>query len=201
MLGPVFAQSDFQQALMNLTPQGRVWPRDPDSTQYAFWNAMAGTWKRNSDSAIGLLNDSPPFSLDQMLPDWESTLALPDDCAPAGQSTQQRVAAVIAKLSALGGQSVAYFIALAEAMGYPNVTITQYAPARCGRTTCGEPCAGLVGWFFLWVLNAPTLPVTYAACGIAHCGDPLYSLQGTELECTIERYAPAHTVVLFSGHA
>lgn len=186
---------------MNLLPRGRVWPRDPDSTQFAFWNAMAGTWKRNSDAAIGLLNDSPAFSLNQMLPDWEATLGLPDDCAPAGQSIQQRVQAVVAKFTAMGGQSAAYFIALAEAMGYPGVTITQYAPARAGRSHCGDPCGGLVGWFFVWTVNAPTLAVIYAACGIAHCGDPLYGLQANELECTIEKYAPAHTVVLFSGHA
>ena len=201
MPGPQFSQSDFQQALLNLLPRGFVWPRDPDSVQYNFWNAMAGTWYRNSVAAVNLLNDSPPFSLNQMLPDWEMTLGLPDDCAPANQSIQQRVQAVIAKFSSNGGQSVNYFISLAEAMGYTDVTITENAPARCGITTCGEPCAGSEGWYFLWELNAPNIPVIYAACGISHCGDPLYSLQASELECTIERYAPAHTVVLFSGHA
>lgn len=200
MPGTVYQQQDFATALQNLLPRGKVWPRDPDATMTAFWAAMAGTWKRLSDAALGIANDSPPFQLNQMLPEWEYTLGLPDDCAPANQSVQQRVAAVVAKFSAGGGQSVQYFINLATAMGYTGCTITQNAPARFGRTRFGSPYGG-PGWFFLWTLNAPNIPVIHAEFGVSHFGDPYYSLQGNELECTIERYAPAHTVVLFSGHA
>lgn len=201
MLGPVYQQSDFAKALLNLLPRGRVWPRDADSVMSAFWMAMAGTPKRNSDAALGLLNDSPPFSLAQMLPEWEATLGLPDLCAPANQSVQQRVQAVIAKLSATGGQTTAYFLSIAAALGYEGVTITEDAPGRCGITTCGEPCNGLVGWYFVWTVNAPSLAVIFAQCGLAHCGDPLYGLQDNELECTLNHYTPAHTLVLYTGHA
>lgn len=199
MPGQIYSQQDFTNALLNLLPRGRVWPRDPDSTMFAFWEAMAGTWKRNSDAAIGLANDSPPFSLNQMLPEWELTLDLPDDCAPAGQTIQQRVNAVVTKFAASGGQSAAYFIALAEALGYANVTITQYAPFRVDRSTVETPLYD-EGWFFVWTLNAPDLPVVYFTVDITTVESPLYSLQGDELECTIEKYKPAHTIVLFSGH-
>lgn len=46
----------------------------------------------------------------------------------------QRQRAVVAKLFGIGGQSAAYFIRVAKALGY-DITVTQYRQA----------CAGIVG--------------------------------------------------------
>lgn len=200
MPGSIFSSADFLAALQALLPRGKAWPRDPDAVQTEVADALSPTYARQSAASNGLLLDSPPFQLDQMLPEWEATLGLPDPCAGEAQSHAQRVSQVLAKLSGPGGQSVAYFIQLAALLGYANCTITTYAPFRCGRSDCGDPLGG-VGWFFVWLLNAPDLPVTYFQCGQSTCGDPLYALGGDELRCTINRYAPAHTVVLYSGNA
>lgn len=200
MVGPVFTATDFATAFQKLLPRGKAWPRDPDAVQTQFWMAMAPTYQRQTAAALALLLDSPAFQLNQMLPEWEAALGLPDICAGPNPSLEQRVAQVVAKFTLQGGQSVAYFIALAAKIGYPGVTITQYAPARAGRSHCGDPLCG-PPWAHTWLVTAPTIPVFYAACGISRCGDPLYDLGANELECTINRYAPAHTIALYAGHA
>lgn len=200
MLAPFFSNSDFLAAFQKLLPRGYAWPRDSDAVMTKFWSSMAPVYARQSQDSSNLLLDSPVFQLNQMLPEWEQTLGLPDPCAGASPSLAQRVAQVVAKLSIPGGQSVQYFIDLAETLGYPGVTITEYSPAAAGRARCGDPCGG-APWAHVWLVTAPTLPVFYAECGISRCGDPLYDLVGDELKCTINRYAPAHTIVLYAGHA
>lgn len=195
-----FSVQQIQSALQNLLPQGRVWPRDPDSVQADFWQSIAGSFKRVCDAAGFLLVDAFPSTTEFLLPEWEETLGLPDPCVVGPQTIAQRVAAVVAKFTDSGGQSAAYFIALSAALGYPGVTVINHAPFRTGHSRCGDP-VGSEDWIFVWTLNAPTVPVSYFRCGTAHCGDPLYSLGGPELRCTTERYAPAHTKVLFSDHA
>ena len=124
---------------------------------------------------------------------------MPDNCVTAVQSFSQRVAAVRAKLTAIGGQSAAYFIQLAAALGYPDAVVTNYAPFRAGRSHCGSTL-GLSEWFFYWTIYIPSLAVTYFECGLSACGDPLWTIAGNTLECTIKKYAPAHTVVAVTGN-
>jgi uncharacterized protein YmfQ (DUF2313 family) len=199
MIGTIFNADQFKSAIKKLLPRGRVWSRDIDTVQDQVYSALAPTYERQTAAAIGLLNDSPPFSLDQMLPEWEAALGLPDPCVTTAQSHSQRVAQVISKLSYSGGQTVAYFVGLAEAVGYPDVSIQQYAPFRVGRSAMGSPL-GTSDWAFAWTVNAPSLPVIYFSMGISAMGDGLYSLGGKELQCTINRYAPAHTLVTYANH-
>ncbi len=198
MAAPIYTVEDIQSALQALLPRGRVWPRDPDTVQADFWKAVAGTYKRNSDAAAALLTDVFPGTTEFLLPEWEETLGLPDPCVVSAQTIAQRVAAVVAKLAHSGGQSIEYFVTLANILGYPDSTITQYAPFRAGRSHCGDRLGG-EDWFFVWTFDSPDLPVTYFRAGASTAGDPLYSLGGPELRCAIQRFAPAHTNVLFSG--
>lgn len=200
MLAPNFSQADFTAAFQKLLPRGLVWPRDPDAVQTEFWSAMAPTYVRNSVAAAGLLQESPAFNLNQLLPEWEATLGLPDPCAGESQSLAQRVAQVVARFANTGGQSIQYFLDLAESLGYVDVVITEYKPARAGHSRCGDPDCG-EPWAFVWLVTA-ALSVSYARCGISRCGDPLYSINGADvLECNINRYKPAHTYVLFGDAA
>lgn len=147
--------------------------------------------------AASLLLEADPRSTSEMLPDWERVLALPDACVAATgevQTVAQRRAAVVARLTMQGGQSKAYFIALAETLGY-EITITEYHPHTTEHDSespiTDEP------WRFVWQANAPLNTLRDktseddSEMATAVWGNAL-------LECVISRFKPAHTHVIFS---
>ena len=77
--------------------------------------AEAGVFDIVADHAEGVRNAPFPDAGNDYLYRWEELLAI---TPPAGANTQQRTDAVLAKLNALGGLSIAYFTAIAESAGY-----------------------------------------------------------------------------------
>lgn len=130
------------------------------------------------------------------LVDWERVLALPDPClAGTQQSTQQRVQAVVSKLRAQGGQSKAFFIALAKSLGY-DITITTFRPARAGEARADDPVYG-GDWDYTWRVNAPEETVTYASAGVTSADDPVAYWGNKQLECRLSQVKPAESILLF----
>lgn len=128
--------------------------------------------------------------------DWERVLALPDPCLTGiPQSVGQRVQAVVSKLSGRGGQSKAFFIALAKTLGY-DITITTFRPACAGIARAGDPIYG-GDWAFTWRVNAPTTTVSHAVAGITGAGDPLAAWGNESLECRLSQMKPAESILLF----
>ena len=107
----------------------------------------------------------------------------------------QRRAQVVARLVALGGQSVPYFIAVALALLYP-ITITEFEPSRFGRRF-GSRFGG-DAWAHTWQVNAPTFTITRFRFGTSAFGEPFAVWDNTVLLCEMKRLAPAHTVLLFN---
>jgi uncharacterized protein YmfQ (DUF2313 family) len=199
MVGPVgaptYTATDFANEFVALLPVGPMWPRDPDAPMVQFINALTPTYERICARDANLLVDAFPVSPVELLPEWEATLGLPDPCLGEAPTLEQRQQQVAARFIANGGQSQAYFISLASALGY-TITITQFAPFRLGQPL-GQPLYG-VAWAHAWQVNAPTFVIEYFALGHNQCGDPFASWGSTVLQCEIERLAPAHTVVLFA---
>lgn len=132
----------------------------------------------------------------EALADWERVLALPDPCLiGVPQSVGQRVQAVISKMQGRGGQSKAFFIALAKSLGY-DITITTFRPARAGQARAGDPLYG-GDWAFTWRVNAPAVTVNYARAGISGAGDPLAAWGNKSLECRLSQMKPAESILLF----
>lgn len=129
------------------------------------------------------------------LADWERVLGLPDACAGGYTQTQtERITAALAKIRQRGGQSRAYFISLAQALGY-DIAIEEPAVY-----TCGSPCDQPIHdepWHFAWTVRGPEVTVREFAC-LSGCADPLASWGNRMLECVINRLKPAHTHVLFA---
>jgi len=194
MPAPNYIAADYLRALQGLLPRGRVWPRDPDATQTAVLSGFTPVFERLTARANNLLIDAFPGSTYELLPEWEATLGLPDPCAGEAPTTQQRVAQVVARLTATGGQSIAYFKAVALALGY-EVTITQYSPSHFGRPF-GLPFGG-TAWAFTWQVNAPTFTINWLQFG-GSFGTPFASWGNNVLQCELLRIAPAHTTLLFS---
>ena len=194
MLAPELTAADFLAALQSLLPRGRVWPRDSAAVQTKTLAGCAPTYARLTDRANNLITDSFPASTYELLPEWEASLGLPDPCAGEAPTVQQRRAQVISRLTATGGQSIAYFTAVAAALGYA-ITITQFVPSRFGRAF-GRSFGG-VAWAFAWQVNAPTFTVSSLQFG-GSFGSPFATWGNNVLQCELETYAPAHTTVLFS---
>jgi uncharacterized protein YmfQ (DUF2313 family) len=142
-----------------------------------------------------LLVDAFPGTTYELLPEWELTLGLPDPCAGEAPSVQVRRQQVAARLSSAGGQSAAYYIGFAQRLGY-GITVTNYAPFRCGQSTAGQQL-GNQDWFFTWSINAVLNTVVRFAAGQSAAGDPLASWGNQVLECEMSAAAPAHTILQF----
>lgn len=191
MPAPTFSALDYLWQFQRLLPRGRVWHRGWGMIQDAHILTLMPTWSRLSARANDLLVDAFPCTTTDLLPEWEATLGLPDPCTGPLDTIQERVAAVCTKFSARGGQSVAYFIAVAESLGYENVTIDEFPPTS---PTVDGPV-------HQWRVNIYTDTTTiWFRAGVSTAGDPLARWGSNILECTLETLKPAHTTILFAYH-
>lgn len=192
----LYCAADYLAAFQSLLPRGRAWPRAPDATMTAVASGLTQVYARSNARANDLIAEIFPTTTYQMLPEWESTLGLPDPCAGSSPTLQQRRAQVLARLCGIGGQSVAYLTAFARSLGYV-ITITQYAAARVGHTRVGQPLIG-PGWETTWTVNAPNNTYTASRVGTSTVGEPLVSWGNDVLQCEMRKIAPAHTTLLFN---
>lgn len=188
---------DFLRYVQSLLPPGPAWSRDDDtaltSVATSIANALAGQHQRTLQLSE---QESDPRTTVALLPEWERAFGLPDPCTPLNATLEQRRAALLAKMTATGGQSIPYYVSVAAALGFP-VTITEFRPFRVGRDRCGAGING-PGWGFTWQVNAPSVSSSYFRVGRSVMGEPLRAWGNAQLECVIRRIAPAHTQVLFS---
>ena len=195
MLAPTLLAADFLRAFQALLPRGLVWPRDPDAVQTRALAALMPTYERQAARAANLLVDSFPATTIELLPEWESTLGLPDPCAGVAPTIAQRRAQVTARFAGRGGQSVDYFITFAANLGFP-IAITEFTPYRCGMPL-GRPMNG-EAWAFAWQVNAASVNVHRFTLGTDACGEPFATFGNAVLECELRRVAPAHATLIFS---
>lgn len=150
--------------------------------------------QRNADL---ILDEIDPRTARVTLADWERVLGLPDSCVVgAVQSVEQRQASIMAKWTMRGGQSRKFFIALAEKLGYPGATITEYQPATC-NSTCNDALYS-EGDRSVWTINLPSAGGIYYANCNSDCNAALASWGDAAVECAISKYRPADTVVKFA---
>ena len=98
------------------------------------------------------MDESDPRTADELLADWERVL--PDDCmVTLALSKTDRRAIAAQRPTEQGGQSRAYFIALAEQLGQPGCTITEFAPANC-NSNCNSALYSEADRF-VWRMNIP----------------------------------------------
>ena len=181
--------------LKALLPTGAVWPREPDAALSRILGGPATTFARIYARAQALIVDAFPATTLELLPEWERTLGLPDPCAGAAPTIQQRRAQVVARFAGRGGQSVPYFVAYAANLGY-SITITEFAPFRFGMRF-GLPMAG-EEWSHVWRVNAPLDTIISFRFGQGRFGERFRTWGNEVLECQLEEIKPAHTILLFS---
>jgi uncharacterized protein YmfQ (DUF2313 family) len=191
-----FRAADFLAALQALLPQGAAWPRDPDAVLTQTLDAMADRLAAVQARIVTVLEaESFPPATAELLADWERAFGLPDICAAPEDGTSARRAALVARIIEQGGQSRAYFIAYAAALGFA-VTITEFTPARIGEAAIGTPIYD-DRWAHAWRVNAPATTVIESRIGLSSIGDPLREWGNDRLECALGHVKPAHTHLLF----
>jgi uncharacterized protein YmfQ (DUF2313 family) len=188
---------DYAQVLSDLLPRGWAWPRDPDTVLMRTFAGLAVEFARLHRRDCDLLSEAYPGTAIETLSDWERICGLPDPCVqPPITSLQQRRAAVLFKLAARGGQSRAYFIAVAFSFGF-IIHITEFFPFRAGRSRAGEPCNN-VDWQFTWKITSAQYRVWSFLAGASTAGEPLRQWGNKMLECLLDPLKPAHTILQFA---
>ena len=187
---------DYLSQLQALLPSGAAWTREADAVLTQLLHAQAEELARVDGRAEDLLRESDPRTTSELLPDWERVAGLPDTCVPAAQTLQERRDALVTKLTNPGGQSHAFFIALAARLGY-TVTITEFPPFEVGLSGAGDEVGSDDQWRFVWRVNGPETTVRVFRAGSGRAGEPLRKWGNELLECVLNRYKPAHTNLLF----
>jgi len=187
---------DFRAGVQGLLPRGRAWTRRAGATLTDLCAAVGDCLYAFHALCVLLLEvESDPAQAEQLLPDWETDYGLPDSCSPANATVPQRRAALLAKISASpGGQSAAYFVAVAAALGVP-ITITTWDVFQFGKPF-GSPLL-TTAWRFAWQVNAPSISVRRFTFGQSRFGEAFWAINGTECECRLRKLAPGHGVLWF----
>lgn len=190
------AESYLSQ-LQALLPSGHAWQRAPEATLTRLLAAWADEFARVDARAEQLLDEMDPRTTLELLPDWERIAGLPDSCS-AGIATTlaERRAALGDRLTAEGGASKPYFQGIAERLGY-QVEIERFSPFICGLSRCGDPLNGAASVRHYWRVRVIGPRATLFRTGASQVGDRLGKItRATDLECLLNRLAPAHTTVI-----
>lgn len=189
--------ADYLSQQQALLPQGPAWPREPDALLTRLLDGFAEEFARADGRAGQLIDESDPRTTYELLADWERVAGLPGECAllvGLDLTVAQRQSALVAKLTERGGQSRAYFIALAARLGF-EITITEYHEWSV-EDDVEAPLSG-ADWNFAWQVDAPLSTVIDMT--VESDVEMPFAVWGNALlECALSKDKPAHTVVLFA---
>ncbi len=190
----LYSDQDYLEALQNLLPQGAAWPRDPDSVMTATLQGFADSQSTTQGREANLLIDAFPSTTVELITEWEQSLG-PDPCLGLAPTLQQRQLSIVARLIGGGGQNIAYLESVAAALGFPGVTISEYAAYRCGMDF-GLPMYS-EAWAYALLIQNFVFPIQYFKFGANTCGEP-FAVWGTSvLICELRRLMPGHMILLF----
>jgi uncharacterized protein YmfQ (DUF2313 family) len=105
---------------------------------------------------------------------------------------------VLWRLVGVAGQTPEWFRKLAVQHGYTNAAVIEYRAPRFGRPSFGRDCFGTWAQQFFWELHLGERLVGGARFGITHFGERFGGNPNNAIECLVQRWMPAHTVVDFS---
>ena len=176
MSAPPYSSDDYLAALQALLPRGAAWSRDADATLTKVLRGLGANFADTTARANNLLVVAFPATVDDLLPEWNETLGLPGLTGYTGSDLPTQQAQVVAALTATGGQSAAYFVSLAGALGIP-IQINGYRPYRVNDHV-NDPIYG-APWAHAWRVTVLTAD------------------DDSALVALFNLYKPAHTTVLF----
>jgi uncharacterized protein YmfQ (DUF2313 family) len=193
---PEHTAEDYLGQFQRLLPRGRVWHRGWGWMQDADLLALMPTWARLQGRLNDLIAEIFPCSTVELIPEWEATLGLPDCTGPL-PTIQQRTAAICGKFVARGGSTIEYFIHLAASLGY-QIEIETYKPFYASQGYAGYPCYD-DQWAYAWrVTVLGSTMIVWFRASESTAQEPLATWISGLLQCTIEKYKPANTVIIWA---
>lgn len=190
-----YSSADYAMRWLMHLPPGKAYPRDTDTMLYKVGLAIGDAFAALHASSLNLSEvEADPAQTMELLSDWMRDYGLPDPCTPDPATLQQQHSALLAWIGERGGQSIAYFVRVAAALGYA-ITITECRAWRVGMRV-GQPLKG-PPWDYAWQVNGPLFTLVPWRVG-QPVGEPLVSWTNTPLQCSLRRLAPAQTIVLFN---
>lgn len=192
------SQDQVLRGILADLPPGWAFPKGESSTFGRLLSPLTGELSALEASMEALLEEADPRSTVLVLAEWERAFGLPDPCMPLNPTLEQRRRALLVRLAEQGGQSRAYFIGLAGALGYA-ITIEEPRPFRFGAGRFGQPMYG-EAWAHAWRVLAPDVAATPFRFGRSAFGERLRTWGNDQLECVLRRASPAHSVLLFGAY-
>lgn len=192
----------YLEMFLGLLPPGQAWTRERYSVLARLLGVFASEFDRVDGRAAALIDESDPRATREMLSDWEVVAGLPDACSGLAGTATERRAALTLKITGIGGQSRAYFQAIADRLGY-DVQIREYRPFICGLSRCAaDPLNGGHEVRHTWTVTVYGPRVTRFRVGQSRCAEKLLSIVAAQdLECVLRRLKPAHTHLVFAYDA
>jgi uncharacterized protein YmfQ (DUF2313 family) len=189
--------TDYLRQLQALLPIGPAWPKDDDALLTRLLAGLSNEIARVDGRAWQIVEEADPRTVAELFSNWERVAGLPDACAVAFGGTQtvaQRRAAVVGRLTTMGGQSPGYYMALAASIGYV-ISITEFR----AHTVEDDVNYALYdsAWNFAWQVNVALNTINEITVDMT-VEEPLAIWGNALLECVINRLKPAHTTTLYS---
>jgi len=175
---------DYNGLFRRLLPRGVIWAAQRGTRFARVLLGLAAAPAREHNRALDVIDfEMLPSTATETLEAWERNLGLPDPCAPIPTTISERQAIAAARYVASGGQTAAYYIEVAAALGFTIiVNETPYEAFRVGRNTVGQPLGRQEAIFYVQI----QAPAAMTADERAH------------LECLFGRIKPAHIVFEYS---
>lgn len=184
-----------QQEMLALSPPG--YATDPES----IWGrqllpaATEGALIEQIGEALHAEID--PRSSFYLLQDWQAEFGTdPYEVDTTGMSTAQLQAYLYERLTQKGGQSRAFYIAMAAAFGI-TITITECRQTKYGAAIYGRDVYCESPNQFQWLVSLPETDVSRPVYGTAQYGDDYGTIIESPVVPLIKALAPAHTQPVF----
>lgn len=188
----------YEGQIQALLPKGPAWPWVAGSESKELASGWAYVLARIEAAVMNLIEEADPRTAYDLFTDWERVAGLPDACDLAfggDQELGQRREALLARLTSVGGQTVAYYISVAKAMGY-DITITEYHEHTVDDDV--DHALNSADWNFAWSVNVATEVTVFDITVDDTVDDPIAYWGYAILECAFDRIKPAHTYLLFT---
>ena len=187
--------NDYYQQIKRLLPRGALWTGlEKDAVFSAYLEGEVAEKERINARACGLIDEADPRTTLELLSEWESFAGLPDKCGGVLGTIPERQAALHRKLTWCGGQSAAFFVALAADYGQV-ISISEYE-IHTVISGVDAPLSG-DGWGYVWQVRSAATDVTSSTV-CSGVDVPLGTWGNRYLECIINRYKPAHVRAIYS---
>lgn len=188
---------EFRDMVLASFPRGAAWDGGPNTTFRAFATGL-GAVQSYVHSRVATLTEveANPATSSELLDRWTSVFGLPDPCMGPNPTAASLRAALAAKgAMQAGGQSPAYLISVAAAMGVA-ITIETFKPFLAGQP-CGRRVYG-AQWRSVWRIHAPPTPMVAVFRAGSRAGEQLRTFGDSSLECRLTSIAPAFIQLQFA---